>query len=282
MVMPGGTEGQPGRWFTGPGTRATVPDHTRGTGPSMDHDTRNAPLLFISDLHLDPSRPAMVRLFLHFLARARGEAQALYILGDLFEAWIGDDAVGPEEPALAGLRAFAAAGPGLYVMRGNRDFLMGEDFARMTGATLLPDPTVIGVDGEAVLLMHGDTLCTDDQDYQRFRAMVRDPHWQRQFLSLSVPERIEQARRARSESTGRNSVLEDYLMDVNPGAVEQAMQAHGVRTLVHGHTHRPAVHDLLLDGRRARRIVLGDWYDQGSVLRWSDGEATLQSLGPQD
>ena len=246
----------------------------------MDHDSREAPILFISDLHLDPARPAIVRLFLEFLARARQEAQALYILGDLFEAWIGDDAVTGDEPALAGLRDFAAGGRPLYVMRGNRDFLLGADFERITGARLLPEPTVIRIDGEPVLLLHGDSLCTDDREYQKFRAMVRDPAWQRQFLALGIAERIQQARAARGESSQRNSALDDYLMDVNAAAVAQAMAQHGVRTLVHGHTHRPAVHALEVDGQPARRIVLGDWYDQGSVLRWSDGEADLRVLEP--
>lgn len=246
----------------------------------MDHDSRDAPILFISDLHLDPSRPGIVRLFLEFLARARGEAQALYILGDLFEAWIGDDAVSGEEPALAGLRAFAASGRPLYVMRGNRDFLLGEDFERLTGARLLAEPKVIRIDGEPVLLLHGDSLCTDDHEYQRFRAMVRNPAWQRQFLALGIAERIQQARAARGESSQRNSALEDHLMDVNQATVVEAMAEHGVRTLVHGHTHRPGIHRLEVDGQPARRIVLGDWYDQGSVLRWSDGVADLQVLEP--
>ncbi len=246
----------------------------------MDHDSRDAPILFISDLHLDPARPGIVRLFLEFLARARDEAQALYILGDLFEAWIGDDAVRDDEPALAGLRAFAASGRPLYVMRGNRDFLLGEDFERITGARLLPEPTVIRIDGERVLLLHGDSLCTDDHEYQKFRAMVRDPAWQRQFLALSIAERVQQARAARGESHQRNSALDDHLMDVNQAAVLEAMGGHGVRTLVHGHTHRPAIHKLEIDDQPARRIVLGDWYEQGSVLRWADGVADLRVLEP--
>lgn len=246
----------------------------------MDHDSRQAPILFISDLHLDPARPAIVRLFLEFLAKARHEAQALYILGDLFEAWIGDDAARDDEPALAGLRAFAASGRPLYVMRGNRDFLLGEDFERITGARLLPEPTVIRIDGERVLLLHGDSLCTDDHEYQKFRAMVRDPAWQRQFLALSIAERVQQARAARGESRQRNSALDDHLMDVNQAAVLEATGGHGVRTLVHGHTHRPAIHQLEVHGQPARRIVLGDWYEQGSVLRWADREAELRVLAP--
>jgi len=246
------------------------------------HDTRNAPVLFISDLHLDPARPEIIRLFLAFLADEASRAQALYILGDLFEAWIGDDAVEPDHPVVTGLRGLAGAGIPLRIMRGNRDFLLGERFERLTDCTLLPDPSVVQIDGEPVMLMHGDSLCIDDADYQRFRAMVRDPQWQREFLSKTVEERIAYAKQARAESTSRNAMLndspDDYLMDVNAGAVETAMREHGVRRLIHGHTHRPDVHDITVDGDPARRIVLGDWYDQGSVLRVNGGEYVLSVL----
>ncbi|WP_163138734.1 UDP-2,3-diacylglucosamine diphosphatase, partial [Arhodomonas sp. KWT] len=150
------------------------------------HDSHDAPILFISDLHLDPARPAIVRLFLDFLAGEARNAGALYILGDLFEAWIGDDAVSADEPVIAAMRALVEHRVPVRVMRGNRDFLLGETFARMTGAGMLADPCTIEIDGEPVLLAHGDALCTDDADYQRFRAMVRDPEWQRQFLARSI------------------------------------------------------------------------------------------------
>ncbi|MCP1676714.1 UDP-2,3-diacylglucosamine hydrolase [Natronocella acetinitrilica] len=240
------------------------------------------PVLFISDLHLDPARPAITKLFLEFLQTRATQAEALYILGDFFEAWIGDDAVPPEHPVLAGLALFTRqAGVPLYVMRGNRDFLLGDQFAANTGAVLLPDPTTIELGGERVLLMHGDSLCTDDHDYQQFRAMVHDPGWQQQFLAVTIEQRLQMAKQARQESTARNAHLastSEYIMDVNQQAVETTMREHGVRRLVHGHTHRPNVHALTIDGESATRIVLGDWYDQGSVLEYRDGEWDLQTI----
>ncbi len=245
---------------------------------AFEHDTHAAPLLFISDLHLDRSRPGVVALFRDFLQGEARRAGALYILGDLFEAWIGDDAVPPADPVLTALRELTDAGVPVRAMRGNRDFLLGSAFEANTGTVLLPDPTRIAVDGEPALLTHGDALCIDDLEYQQFRAMVREPKWQAEFLALSVEERIAYAASARQQSTSRNQSIDDYLMDVNPGAVEEAFRDAGVRLMVHGHTHRPAVHELDVDGHDARRIVLGDWYDQGSVLRWNRGEFELASL----
>lgn len=244
----------------------------------LSHDTHQAALLFISDLHLDPSRPAVTALFREFLDTEAREAGALYILGDLFEAWIGDDAVPPGDPTLAALRELTASGVPVHVMRGNRDFLLGPGFEAATGATLLAEPTVIRIDGERVLLMHGDVLCIDDTEYQAFRRMVRDPDWQAAFLSLSIEQRIARAREARDESSGRNQSIDDYLMDVNPGEVNRAMAEHGVHRLIHGHTHRPAIHELGTRPGEKQRIVLGDWYDQGSVLRWTRGHFALRSL----
>lgn len=235
------------------------------------------PILFISDLHLDPSRPAITELFLRFLHEQRDQAEALYILGDLFEAWIGDDAVGPDEPVIAALQAFSAQVP-TYFMHGNRDFLIGERFAELTGIALLADPTVIDLHGVPTLLMHGDSLCTDDVQYQQFRQMVRNPEWQAFFLAKTIPERLEMARMARSESGARNQQLDDYLMDVNQQTVEAEMQRHGITRLIHGHTHRPAIHHFELDGRTHTRVVLGDWYDQGSVLRVTADGMELEGL----
>ncbi len=242
------------------------------------HDSHSAPVLFISDLHLDPERPRITQLFMEFLAGEARGADALYILGDLFEAWIGDDAVPADHPVLQAMRALADAGVPLWVMRGNRDFLLGADFARATGAQLLPDPSIVVIDGEPVLLSHGDALCTDDHDYQRFRATVRDPQWQKNFLAMSVEERKAYAARARTESSERNQSIDDYLMDVNADEVTAVMRRHAVRRLIHGHTHRPAVHDFELDGSPAQRIVLGDWYEQGSVLRCRSGHYELSGL----
>ena len=223
--------------------------------------------LFISDLHLDESRPHIVDAFEHLLAGEARAADALYILGDLFESWIGDDddAALPARVAQA-LRRRRDHGVSIHFMHGNRDFLLGADYAARAGLTLLADPSVIELAGERTLLMHGDTLCTDDVDYQRFRARVRDPQWQRAFLARPLAERRAFAAQARGESSRQTAMKAADIMDVNPLAVAATMRAHGVRRLIHGHTHRPATHRFLLDGQPAERIVLGDWYEQASVL----------------
>jgi UDP-2,3-diacylglucosamine hydrolase len=225
--------------------------------------------LFISDLHLDEARPHIVELFTAFLANHARNADALYILGDLFESWIGDDddsALG-KRVAKATL-ALRDSGVPVYFMHGNRDFLLGPDYAERAGMTLLPDPTIVELDGERTLLMHGDTLCTDDVEYQKFRTLVRNPQWQAQFIAKSLADRRAFAAQARGESRKHTAAAQAEIMDVNPLAVEAAMRAHGVRRLIHGHTHRPATHRLDIDGNAAERIVLGDWYEQSSVLTW--------------
>jgi len=242
---------------------------------------RMKPVLFISDLHLDPARPAITELFLQFLRQRAVHAQQLFILGDLFEAWIGDDAVPAEHPVLAGLRQLTNHGVAVHVMHGNRDFLLGKAFASATGCHLLQDLTTVELGGEPVLLMHGDLLCTDDEEYQKFRAMVHNPQWQAGFLAMPVEQRLTMARQARSESTSRNSKLSEtaeQIMDVNQHAVEQTMAEQHVRRLIHGHTHRPNVHHFKIHQHPATRIVLGDWYDQGSVLEFSNGHYDLQTL----
>lgn len=241
------------------------------------------PTLFLADMHLDPSRPDAIELFIRFLLERGTQAQAVYLLGDIFEAWIGDDAVPTDHPVLRAMRQLSDSGVPVFVMRGNRDFLLGEAFAETTGTTLLGDPTVIELDGEKVLLMHGDLLCTDDAEYQQFRAMVNDPQWQAGFLAKSIPERLGLARQARSESSSRNTQLageRQEIMDVNPQSVTDTMREHGVRRLIHGHTHRPDIHHFEIDGEPAARIVLGDWFDQGSVLVYQDGDYDLQTVGP--
>lgn len=234
--------------------------------------------LFISDLHLDRERPEVVALFQQFATRCR-DADALYILGDLFEAWIGDD----EDTDLANLvcetlRGVGAAGTPVFVMRGNRDFLMGEGFTARSGATLLPDPTRIDLYGETVLLTHGDQLCTDDVDYQRLRSMLHDPAWQADFLGKDLAERRAMAAALRARSREAIQAKAEFIMDVNQDAVARCMREHGVLRMIHGHTHRPAVHDFDLDDRSARRIVLGDWYEQGSVLRCTERGCALSPL----
>jgi len=237
--------------------------------------------LFISDLHLSAERPAITALFLDFLRGRARSAEALYILGDLFEYWIGDDVAGQPEyrPLITGLRELTAAGVPVYVMHGNRDFLLGAGFEQATGCTLISDPCEISLYGEKTLLMHGDSLCTDDVAYLKFRAMVRNPDWVKMFLGKTIPERIAIVRDYREISKAATATKKPEIMDVNPGAVETALRQHDVRHLIHGHTHRPAQHELSFDGKNLRRTVLGDWYDQGSVLRCDAGGCTLENLG---
>ena len=242
------------------------------------YDSHHAPVLCIADLHLDQDQPAAVQAFLRFLAGPARQASALYVLGDLFEAWIGDDARPPDEPVTPALRQLAATGTGVFVMHGNRDFLLGEAFARDAGVTLLPEPSLIMVDGERIALEHGDALCTDDAAYQAFRRQVRDPAWQAEFLALPIAERIDQARAARSRSGADTANKADAIMDVNATAVATRFRDLQADRLIHGHTHRPAIHELSVDGRRRQRIVLGDWFEQGSVLRIERGSYRLETL----
>ena len=229
--------------------------------------------LFISDLHLEASRPEMGDQFLRFLAGEARDAEALYILGDLFEAWLGDDDPNPYYAGIKqGIKTFTSTGVPSYFMHGNRDFMIGDDFATDTGVQLLADPLVVDLYGQPVLLSHGDALCTDDEQYQQVRAMTRNPDWQAMMSAKSIEERIAFAVQARKVSMARGESLSDEIVDVNQGAVEALLREQGVETMLHGHTHRPAVHEFDLDGRAAKRIVLGDWYEQGSVVRWdADG-----------
>ena len=235
--------------------------------------------LFISDLHIDASRPAITQQFLKFLTTEARDADALYILGDLFESWVGDDAADAvQSDAIAGLHALTAHGVPCFVMHGNRDFLLSAQFCRMSGAVLLPDPLIVTLYGEPVLVMHGDALCSDDHAYQRLRATVREADWQRQFLALSIAARRALAGAARAGSQAHTAGLEYAITDVNADSVAMALRRAGTATLLHGHTHRPAIHALQVDGRPCTRIVLGDWYDQGSVLRWDQNGPELVSL----
>ena len=224
--------------------------------------------LFISDLHLEPTRPALTTLFLDFLEQRARQAEALYILGDLFEAWIGDDDdAEPGQTVAAALRRLTDQGVPAYFLHGNRDFLLGERFAAASGMHLLPESVVIDLAGERVLLLHGDTLCTDDVEYQAFRAQVRDPAWRARILALPLAQRRILAGQMRETSRQSARQKTADIMDVNPTAVDQALRAHRVRCLIHGHTHRPAMHHWTLDGQPARRVVLSDWDDhQGRVL----------------
>jgi UDP-2,3-diacylglucosamine hydrolase len=238
--------------------------------------------LFISDLHLDASRPDITDQFLDFLAREAAQAQALYILGDLFEAWIGDDDPDPDKQrSIAALKTLTSRGVPCYVMHGNRDFLLGKRFCRDTGARLLDDGTIVELYGKRVLLMHGDTLCTDDPAYQRLRRIVRNPLVKLVLRNLSLRQRQRLAEKMRAGSKAHIQAMDKSapdIMDVNDLAVADTFRRFDVQYLVHGHTHRPAVHRLQIDGHEATRIVLGDWYDQGSVLRWNADGFELAGL----
>ncbi len=236
--------------------------------------------LFISDLHLCGARPAITALFLDFLHQRARTADALYILGDLFEYWIGDEAVEQEEfrPIIRGLRELTTSGTPVYVMHGNRDFLMGQGFEKATGCRLLSDPSRIDLYGTPTLLMHGDTLCVDDIEYMNFRAKVRGTAWQKEFLGRSVAERDKIVRDFREISKHSTAAKKPEIMDANLKAVEAVMREHRVHRMIHGHTHRPKEHVLNLEGESARRMVLGDWYEQGSVLRVDARGWVLESL----
>ena len=241
--------------------------------------TRGVAILFISDLHIDATRPAITGQFIEFVRTEARGADALYILGDLFESWVGDDAADASQAAaIAELRSLTAGGVPCFVMHGNRDFLLGEQFCAASGAQLLPDPLIVTLYAEPVLVMHGDALCTDDRAYQRLRATVRDADWQRQFLALSVAARRALAGAARTGSKAHMASMEEAITDVNADSVAVALRTAAATTLLHGHTHRPGIHPLNVDGRACTRIVLGDWYTQGSVLRWDSSGPELKSL----
>jgi UDP-2,3-diacylglucosamine hydrolase len=235
--------------------------------------------LFVSDVHLDVERPAATEQFLAFLEFAATGAEALYILGDLFEAWVGDDdRESGNERVCRALRALTSRGVACFALHGNRDFLLGAGFGERTGCRLLGDPVIAQLDGERVLLTHGDALCTDDHSYQELRSIVRAPAWQRRFLALPRTHRELLADEVRAGSRRHISRTVPAIMDVNPQAVERAFRAASVRRLIHGHTHRPAVHELEIDGQPAQRIVLGAWYEQGSYLSYERGRYELRTL----
>jgi UDP-2,3-diacylglucosamine hydrolase len=235
--------------------------------------------LFISDLHLSAERPDITSLFIHFLKHEARQAEALYILGDLFEAWLGDDMVLPEyTDAIASMKALSDSGVPLFIMHGNRDFLLGQAFAAMSGTILLDDPTTIDLYGKPTLLLHGDTLCTDDVAYQQFRSMVRNPAWQQEMLARNPAERLALAKQYREISQTETGNKAEDIMDVNQQAVERLMLDEGIYHMIHGHTHRPAIHDFAIDNQPAQRIVLGDWYEQGSVLQCDKHGCELQGL----
>lgn len=225
-------------------------------------------ILLISDLHLEEERPDISRAFLHFLETRACQAEALYILGDFFEVWIGDDAMTPFQRSIAqALRSLSGSGTRIYLMHGNRDFMLGKSFCRAAGCTLLADPSVVELNGERVLLMHGDSLCTRDEGYMRLRRLLRNPFSLFVLRNLPLSARRKLARKLRNESRTQTRMKASDIIDVTPELIPRVLAEHRVRTLIHGHTHRPATHDLVVNGQTAQRIVLGDWDRQGWALQ---------------
>ncbi|MDH5611816.1 MAG: UDP-2,3-diacylglucosamine diphosphatase [Gammaproteobacteria bacterium] len=226
--------------------------------------------LFISDLHLDPDRPEIVHLFERFIDEIAIHAERLYILGDFLEYWLGDDdkATGLDA-AFKSLKKLSDCGTDVFFMAGNRDFLVGETLARKCGFKIIDEPFIEIINGKAALLMHGDTLCTDDVAYQSFRTMVRNKAWQDEILAKSLEERQQLARSFRKQSGQANAKKDYEIMDVNQETVITTMQQHSVNLLIHGHTHRKAIHHFKINNQPAKRIVLGDWHEKGSYLRIS-------------
>ena len=236
--------------------------------------------IFVSDLHLSPERPRINQVFFDFAGRTAAQAEAVYILGDLFEYWVGDDDLAdPFNAAIAdALKALSGRGVALYLMQGNRDVLLGEAFARRCGATLTADPTLLDLHGTRTLVMHGDTLCTGDVEYQNFRSYAHDPGNQRRFLSQPLAERRTQMLGMRAESEKSKQAKSAEIMDVAQSAVEQVLREHGYPRLIHGHTHRPARHVHTVDGHRCERWVLNDWYERGGYLRCDAGGCAATML----
>lgn len=238
-------------------------------------------ILFISDLHLCPERPHVTRLFLEFLSDRATQAEALYILGDLFEYWAGDDDLDDlhHQSVIEGMRALSDHGTAVYVMHGNRDFLMGQGFSAASGATLLTDPVTVDLYGKTAVLTHGDMLCTDDTEYQQFRGVVREPKWQKEFLGLPLVQRKAKIAELRGRSEEAKSYKDAAIMDVNQNAVAEFLRSHGYPSLlIHGHTHRPARHQIEIDGRHCERIVLADWGDTGSCLVCTEQGCEVSNL----
>lgn len=236
--------------------------------------------LFISDLHLRPDAAALQDVLLRFLHGPARTADAVYLLGDIFEYWLGDDASLDRYPEVcAALGELSAAGAPLYFMHGNRDFMVGREFERATGVKLLPQSLVLNLHGTPTLLLHGDSLCTDDLEHQRFRALALDPANQARLLALPIAQRENMAQALRMHSKEKKSYAPQDIMDVNQGSVAAELRKHGVSQMIHGHTHRPKIHEWTLDGNRVKRIVLPDWHDgHGGMLVCDERGCRLEEL----
>ena len=235
--------------------------------------------LFISDLHLEAGKPEIGTQFLEFLEGEARDADAVYILGDLFESWVGDDDPNPHYAVMKGaLRSLVDTGVPVFFMHGNRDFMISTQFAEETGVTILDDPETIELHGDKVMLSHGDALCIDDKQYQQVRLMTRNPEWQAMMRAKPLAERLAFAENARKQSQAYNDSVGEDIMDVNQDAVVGTFRNRDIHILLHGHTHRPAIHEIDLGGRIGRRIVLGDWFEQGSVVRWDENGPRLETI----
>ncbi len=235
--------------------------------------------LLVSDLHLEDSRPDITRAFFSLLEQFEGKVDRLFILGDFFEIWLGDDALTPTAKQVAEqLKQFSRSGCGIFIMHGNRDFLLGEQYAHDCGAELIHEPCLTEIGGQQCLLMHGDSLCTDDQLYMDFRKMVRNPAWQAEFLSKTLEERIAFGKQARDQSQEDAQDKSYEILDVNQDEVIRVLQEFEVPLFIHGHTHRPDRHLVKVDGRQCERIVLGDWYKQGWYIIADDSTLELRSF----
>jgi UDP-2,3-diacylglucosamine hydrolase len=235
--------------------------------------------LFISDLHLSPQTPELNHQFRKFLAGHARTADALYILGDLFDAWIGDDDPSPFAADIKRQLAGFSRHIPVYYLHGNRDFLIGKDFAGEAGMALLPEEYVLETGSGPWLLLHGDQLCTDDRDYQQARQLFRSEAFKAQAMTMSIPQRIEKAAEIRRMSGEAKAAKAENIMDVNQAAVEESMRRHRLHHMIHGHTHRPARHDFTLDGQPARRVVLADWKEEGSsALQMDSNSGKLENL----
>ncbi len=235
--------------------------------------------LFISDLHLEAGKPEIGTQFREFLEGEARDADAVYILGDLFESWVGDDDPNPHYATMkSALRSLVDAGVPVFFMHGNRDFMISTLFAEETGVTILDDPETIELHGDKVMLSHGDALCIDDKQYQQVRLMTRNPEWQAMMRAKPLAERLAFAENARKQSQAYNDSVGEDIMDVNQDAVVGTFRNRDIDILLHGHTHRPAIHEIDLGGRIGRRIVLGDWFEQGSVVRWDENGPRLETI----
>ena len=231
--------------------------------------------IFISDLHLDKDRPKVIRYFIDFLNNLESDIESLYILGDFVEYWVGDDDPGDGlEEVFSSIKKKSNSIP-IYFMHGNRDFMISEKFCNHHGMKFLKDPTRIKLHGKKILLMHGDTLCIDDIEYQKFRTMVRSPLWQNEMLKKSLEERINLAKMLRAKSLSETGTKDEVIMDVNNDEVISQLKKYNVDMIIHGHTHRPNIHKVISENKECKRIVLGDWYDKSFILRISDGEIII-------